>query len=311
MRSRALRIIDYRDVPLEIVPFQADKEALEQELQRLANPYIQWKEGDTVSPGDLAVCKLQSDCPRFHKEAVRFIAGSGMFQREVEMAAVGLSVGETTSVHLAEGVVTITLHSVQNRVVPSLTDEMVQALDLEGVHTLEDYRQYLLDAQRDKAFNNASYALLGQLFQAVCHGSEFVLCKEDWKTAVNLELNRCRALSKREGLVLEEMTPQEFEGRIPVQSYDELVIMVQESAWDSLYRYLLGRYYAEQDGFSVDEAGYQAYVEQTCQETGESPEQVKEVHPWQLYEFNAYCTHTYQVWTEYLKQVYQAADKTR
>lgn len=311
MRSRALHVMDYRDVPLEIVPFQTDEQALQRELQRLANPYIQWKAGNTVSTGDLVVCKLQSDCPRFQKESVRFIAGSGMFQREVEMAAVGLSVGETAYAHLSEGDVTVTLLSVQNRVIPALTDEMVQALDLDGVRTLEDYRQYLLNAQRDKAFDDASYALLEQLFQGVCQGSEFVLCKEDWETAVNLELNRCRVLSKREGMVLEKMTPQEFEGRIPVQSYHELVAMVQQSSWDSLCRYLLGRYYAGQDGFSVDEASYQAYVEQTCQETGETPEQVQEVHPWPLYEFNSYCMHTYRVWTEYLKRAYQAADKTK
>ena len=39
---------------------------------------------------------------------------------------------------------------------------------------------------------------------------------------VNRELDRCRTLCRQEGMVLEEMTPEQFRGRIPVKSYHEL-----------------------------------------------------------------------------------------
>ena len=52
--------------------------------------------------------------------------------------------------------------------------------------------------------------------------SEFVLYQEDWLRAVEMRLEFSRALAKEEGFVLEEMTSKEFEGRIPVKTYDGL-----------------------------------------------------------------------------------------
>ncbi len=82
MKSRILKVKDYREVdagPL-LKPFVPDEAALEAELRRLTNPYIRWKPGEAVSAGDQVVCRLSSDCPRYNKEKVRFVAGSGMFQ---------------------------------------------------------------------------------------------------------------------------------------------------------------------------------------------------------------------------------------
>ena len=86
MKSRILKVKDYREVDVEplLRPFVPDETALEAELRRLTNPYIRWEPGEEVSAGDQVVCRLLSDCPRYNKEKVRFVAGSGMFQRELE-----------------------------------------------------------------------------------------------------------------------------------------------------------------------------------------------------------------------------------
>ena len=73
MKSRVLRAKDYREVDVKplLKPFVPDEAALEAELRRLANPYIRWEDGTTVSSGDQVVCRLASDCPRFQREKVR------------------------------------------------------------------------------------------------------------------------------------------------------------------------------------------------------------------------------------------------
>lgn len=86
----------------------------------------------------------------------------------------------------------------QKRVVPALTDEMAVACKLPGVRTVAGYRRYLLAQQRDKA------AAQGRLDAGPPEsngrywtGSAFVLCKADWKQAVERELDRCRAIAGR------------------------------------------------------------------------------------------------------------------
>ena len=210
MRSRVLKAADYRSVDIGglLKPFEPDAGALEAELHRLANPYIRWEEGERVSAGDQAVCRLVSDCPRFNKEKVRFVAGSGMFHRELEALAIGMKAGETREAVLPEGGVALTVTGVMDRIVPEPSDEMVEKLGLEGVDTVADYRAYLLAQQKEAAFQESSYEPINRLMGEVIRSSEFVLCREDWAAAVNRELDRCQALCRQEGMVLEDIAAE-------------------------------------------------------------------------------------------------------
>ena len=155
-----------------------DEAALEAELRRLTHPFIRWEPGEVVSAGDQVVCRLASDCPRYNKEKVRFVAGSGMFQRELENLSIGMRVGETREAGLPEGKVSLTLAGVMNRVALEPSDEMVEKLELDGVHTVAEYRAYLLEQQREAAFGQDSFEALKKLTREVISGSEFILYRE-------------------------------------------------------------------------------------------------------------------------------------
>ena len=150
--------------------------------------------------------------------------------------------------------------SVKNRVVREPDDAMAAALGIEGVETLDDYAGRIIQAQRSEAFDSVLRDMLLRIRDAVISGSEFILCKEDWARCVKLELEYCRAVAAQEGLKLEEMTPEQFAGRVPVKGYYEFIAMLQDSAWEKLCEGLLGRYYAAADGFDVTEAEYEAQL---------------------------------------------------
>lgn len=306
MKSRVLRARDYREVDVKplLKPFAPDEAALEAELRRLTNPYIRWEDGTTVSPGDQVVCRLASDCPRFQKEKVRFVAGSGMFHKELENLSIGMTVGGTREIVLPEGKVSLTLAGVMNRVAPEPRDEMVEKLGLEGVRTVAAYRAYLLEQQKAAAFQEDSRDALNHLMREVIGGSEFVLDREDWAEAINRELDRCRTLCRQEGMVLEEMTPEQFNGRIPVKSYHELVSMLQYDGWDKLCCYLLGRLYAENDGFRAGEAEYEEFIADYVRSWRVSEENAREANPYDSFLFNEYAGHTYTVLKEYSRTFY-------
>lgn len=306
MKSRVLRAKDYREVDVKplLKPFAPDEAALEAELRRLTNPYIRWEDGTTVSPGDQVVCRLASDCPRFQREKVRFVAGSGMFHKELEDMSTGMEVGETREAVLPEGKVSLTLTGVMNRVVPEASDEMVEKLGLEGVHTVAAYRAYLLEQQKEAAFQEDSYDALNHLMREVISGSEFVLDREDWEEPINRELDRCRTLCRQEGMTLEEMTPEQFQGRIPVKSYHELVAMLQYDGWDNLCRYLLGCRYAETDGFHSGEAEYEAFIADYAKTWRVCAENAREANPFESFIFNEYAGHAYTVLKNYIREFY-------
>ena len=306
MKSRVLQIKDYREVDVKslLKPFVPDDAALEAELRRLTNPYIRWEAGTAVSPGDQAVCRLVSDCPRFQKEKVRFVAGSGMFHKELENLSMGMTVGGTREIVLPEGRVSLTLTGVMNRVAPEPGDKMVEKLGLDGVHTVAAYRAYLLEQQKAAAFQEDSYDALNHLMREVIGGSEVVLDREDWAETINRELDRCRTLCRQEGMVLEEMTPEQFNGRIPVKSYHELVAMLQYDGWDKLCRYLLGCRYAENDGFRAGEAEYGEFIADYVRSWHVSEENAREANPYDSFLFNEYAGHAYTVLKEYIRTFY-------
>ena len=306
MKSRVLRLKDYREVDVKslLKPFVPDDAALEAELRRLTNPYIRWEAGTAVSPGDQAVCRLVSDCPRFQKEKVRFVAGSGMFHKELENLSMGMTVGGTREIVLPEGRVSLTLTGVMNRVAPEPGDKMVEKLGLDGVHTVAAYRAYLLEQQKAAAFQEDSYDALNHLMREVIGGSEFVLDREDWAETINRELDRCRTLCRQEGMTLEEMTPEQFQGRIPVKSYHELVAMLQYDGWDNLCRYLLGCRYAETDGFHSGEAEYEAFIADYAKTWRVCAENAREANPFESFIFNEYAGHAYTVLKNYIREFY-------
>ncbi len=290
MRSRVLTLADPRTIDLSgcLKPFVLDQGKLDRELQRASNPYIRWEKGTTVSSGDVVVCRLQSPCPKYQRDKVQFVAGSGMFQRDLEALCIGMSVGETRERTLPEGAVSVTLLKVTNKIVPPLTDEMVEKLEIQGVHTIGEYREYLLDQQTEEQFQDVLYEPQHYLIDQVIARSEFVLYQEDWQHVIDLRLERLRAISRHEGMVLEDMTPEQFEGRIPVKSYFELVAMEQNSAWEFLCMHLIGRHIAEETGFEPSEAEYQKQLEDSMKAWGYTEEDAREINTYPAYQFFAY-----------------------
>ena len=87
MQSKLVAAKDYHEVALDIPAFVPDQAALQKELDRLRNPYVTWEPGGTAAAGDMVRCSLHSALPRFQKDGIRFVAGSGMYNPTLEALA--------------------------------------------------------------------------------------------------------------------------------------------------------------------------------------------------------------------------------
>ncbi len=294
MESRIISVYDYNKVNLAAFqqPFHVDKEKIDREILHLQNRYTKWVTGDVVGEGDMALCSLKSDYQRFQKPKVKVLVGSGLLDRKLEQSLVGIKNGEPNTVTLQhnsqEVKVEVTVLEVTNKLIEPLKDDMTQELGIPGVETIQQYREYLTQQQKKAFIEEIEYPAIQFVRKEVMKQSQMVLKQEDWEQVVRMEEGRIRVLASKEGLKLETMTAKDFEGKIPVASYHELLVSLQQCAWESLSEHLLGIYYAKEEGYQPDQKAYDTYLKEYMQFWHETREMSEKINPYEYYIFQEY-----------------------
>ena len=264
MESRVLALYDYHKVDLSefAINFVSDEAVIEDELQRFANRKAVWKEGDTVNSGDTVTLSMQSETERYQRESITLAVRSGLFDPVLEQNLCGMHVGETKEVSATDGTVLVTIQKVVNRVVPELTDALIAEAGMDGIQTMSEYINTLIEQQKQEKLEEVSYEAEQKILHDIFEKSEYLITYRDWRHAVEMQINRYAAIAESDGMKLQEMTAEDFEGKIPVGSFFELVAMVQDSTWDYMREYLAGAYYAQKDGVDVSRETYEAQAEE-------------------------------------------------
>lgn len=308
MRSKVLSMFPFERV--DITSFRRrvtlDEAKLQKEMDRAVYPYITWEAGDEVAPGDVVSCRMESDDPRFRRDSAKITVGAGLLDKEEEQKLAGARVGTVQTLSCRGRSVTVTVLDIRKRRMPPLEDRMVEALGLEGVHTVEQYRAYLVKQAVDEQFAHDSYEVIQAVLQEVRRRSEVLIDEADWQQSVDWDLNRLAVLSALDGLDLKTMTAQDFEGRIPVKSYYELVAMLQRDAWQNTWQMLLGRRLAETDGFAVTREGYEAFLKESAEAWHYTAEDYRPAYSYEYYEAIQYRVHYYDAVSDYIRNhIYQ------
>ena len=239
-----------------------DEEKIKGEMNRLINRELKWVEIQEVSEGDIVVCKITSNLSKFNKENINISIGSGLYDSTLEKALIGAKVGETKSIQVDGEEILALLKSVRHKVIPEISDEMVKSLGIEGVNTIEDYRNYLISVQKEEQINNISYELHKCIKEEMFKNSKFDLYEEDFKKICDLELERCAALAAKEGLDIKTMKEEDFNIRIPVKSYAELVELTSENSREKLIEYVIGKHYADVDKYTITKEDYDEFIKE-------------------------------------------------
>lgn len=250
MKSKVLSFAEYDQVDISMYKkvFKLDEKAYKKEIDFIKNKNSIWEETGEVTYGAFIVCNLESENPFFNRENLKIMVGQGFFHKKLEAMCVGLKKGTAGVLDVDGEKVTVTVRSIQQKKSPVITDEMIKDLGIEGVSNVEQYEAHLIREQKKKIAENEGYEAVQYVMDKVFEASTFDLKKADWKEMTDHEIKRLKAISREQGLNLETMTPEDFEGKMPFSSYHELFASVQNDSWDRLCGYLLGREYAEKDG---------------------------------------------------------------
>lgn len=304
MESKIISVYDYHNIDLSEYQkqFIPDEAAVQKEISSLQNKYCRWEEGEEICKGDIVSCRLQSELPRFQKENAQIAVGSGLLNRELEDSLVGKRKGEPVCVRAEGADVTVSVEEIRHRIVSDLTDSQIKDLGIDGVQNLEGFKTYLARQQREKFLDEIEYPAIQYVTSEVLRESDVVVKKKDWQQAVQMELEKYRVLAGMEGLKLETMTEAEFEGKIPVRSYHELLAMVQEQNWDTVAECLIGKTYADRKGYQPDQEGYQKFIREYMEFWHNTEEEAKRITSYDYYVFQEYTGCFYKELRSYVRQ---------
>lgn len=178
---------------------------------------IPLEEGEMAAPGDVITFSVSGGEGRFNRENLRLTLSQGLYDANVEKAMEGAMMGDVLSV----GDLTVTIHEICRKQIPVMTDEMVQALQLDGVTTLEQYR----DMVREELTMNEIYLIAGEVLNTLYENApDPEYDEETLQILARLETAFFnKHFQETLGKSLDEMTPEEFQDNLGCSSMEQFV----------------------------------------------------------------------------------------
>lgn len=303
MESKVIAFTEYDQVDISAFKktFCLDEKAFKKEMDFLKNKNSSWEEAEEITSGAIVVCDMKSDNNFFNRENLKLMVGQGFFNKKLEALCVGLKKGTTNELDVDGNKVYITVKSIQQKNDPAITDEMVKNLEIVGVETEEQYKNYLIQKQKTQIIDNEGYEAVNYVMDQVFKNSSFDLKKADWLEMINHEIQRLQAIGEEEGLDLRTMTPEDFEGKMPFKSYHELLVYVQNDSWDKVLKYLLGCIYAERDEVQYTRERYEQDMEEYMEFWHETKEHAEKINTYAYSEISFYINYYYKKVRQYVE----------
>lgn len=255
------KLYDFREVELPEALFALtwDPETVEAEVQAVRERFLTIVPVDTAQKGDFATFKLPAQGEQKEK-MVQVNIGKHFYDAAFEDSLVGLSVGAEVTMPAREGSHTGVLVSLKGRKLAELSDELIARMNLEGVHTIADYRE--MHKQK----------LIAQDKRKKCNGLYMVVSKKvrensvfgDLSTLVAEKLaeyeSQLRSMAEAYGMSYEELRDKNVPPQYDTPEKKEA--FWQEKAEITVKDTLIAKAYASEQGKKFTRADY----EKKCQE---------------------------------------------
>lgn len=179
-------------------------------------------EGEKAAPGDVVTFRVTGGQGRYDRERLRLTLSQGLYDEQVEGAMVGAVKGDV----LTMGELTVTILEVCRKQLPVMTDGMVQALGLEGVTTLEQYRAMV----REELTMNEIYLIAGEILNTLYENAPDEPCDDELlDTLGQLEIGFFNGHFRESlGKSLDEMTAEEIRENLGCESKEQFVASRRE-----------------------------------------------------------------------------------
>lgn len=292
-RTKVISAWDYRQGNLSAfcVPFEVNREQLEESLLSVQKKYAYRVCVDTVVAGDIVTLCCQSEKPKFQKNSVTVSVGKNLYSRELETQLPGMAVGEKRELTVGEVTVSVQVLKAERTALPELTDEFI-ARNFETVHTMSELEAWYVNDQRESHIKLQA-AMAADFLQSQALNESEILVDEGERLQARASGEKIvREMWDLNGLPLDQMSDEqaaEILGYPSVQAYIDWFAGLSEE--DFSYA-ALGYELLLVEGRAPTEESYRETLRKMMEEEYIPAEQLKD------YTFTAYarqaCTEHYR-----------------
>lgn len=304
MESKAVSVYPFEKVDISAFQkvFTPDQEKIQAELDRLRNKKIVWQAAEMVEKGDVVVCRMRSELAKYNRDPVRITVGLGLFDRELEQRLYGLNVGVRLSIERQGKLAEVELQEILRKRVPDLQDDFVLELGIPEVDSVEGYRRWLAEEQKKEALREDKYYVMQHIFETVFSESSMEISPEDCRVLAEGEMARLGAIASWDNQKLEEMTEEDFIGKIPVRSYQELVELVNSMARKDVQIALAGYALAALRGYAFEQEEQEGYFRDKAQDLKLSLEECYRTFPQEYVQMHMAIRYYYFALNDYISE---------
>lgn len=280
IKSKVVSLADYREIDLRpyAPPFTMDEEEMEAALLRLRSRHGKMVPAQSIQADDFVTLRLQGGSPRFNKESIQLRVGKGLLDRELEAQLPGLCPGEERALCVGGETVTVTVRDVQRRELPELTDENVAAWQLEGIATVAQLRESVVEKARAQYVEDMTEALTVFLDEELCRRSTFQLDEDELSQTRREGHEMARDMLRSAGLDPDTATDDEVRSVTGGRSREEHFSFLEELMMDGLKGTAVGALLMEQENAPAPtEEDYQKALQECAEGMSLSLEQAEQV----------------------------------
>ena len=263
---------------------------IEQDLQSLST--LENVEGVSLQNGLIAVMDFvgRMDGKEFEGgkgQDYSLEIGSGTFIPGFEDQMVGMKIGEERVLKLKfpenyqatqlagkDCEFTVNLKQIQKRVSPSLTNETVEKMEIEGVKNVEEYKELVsaaLLAEKERYFNNQA---IDAIYQKLFDENPFEIPAEMVNVSVEKEVERAKAQAKAYQIPFEIFL--KYQG---IDTEEEFKKLIFEGVERLMRRDLVLNAIAKAEKIEVSEEEFENYYKMFAENQKMDIEKVKEQFP--------------------------------
>lgn len=206
--------IDSIEIPQEMLDIRVDEQQVEKDIQALALRYASEEQAATAEMGDTVFCRADKDSYPDGRTILLYTEVPMPDAADAAQASLGKKAGDTFTATLAGKTVTLTVEKIIRRTPVEINDALIAGFGMDGVSTVEDYRNYLREKMLSDLQMEQGKAVTRYLLEQMEAGSSFEYDKQEMEQFIQKNLEEYLQESQALGL---EDSPEDIKAGILAQ----------------------------------------------------------------------------------------------
>lgn len=276
-----LREFDFRqaDIPEKLLVLQIDQAVIDKGMSDAADRFLTIQPaGDGIQAGDIVRISFPDEGAGGGTAQAQFSVGRHFFDQVLEDALTGMTVGQTAELNVKGQKKPVSVLSVKRRHIPPLTDEAIAGMGIEGVTTIDGYRQHLIDRAAQRMRSQRDRVLTEYVEKQVLAQSEFAPVDretEEYRAWCQEQAAQAKQFAAQEGVSETEILRRMLRQGPQAGEKEVLSALAQECEKQMKLR-AIGRAHAARDGVSFTLADCEEDLRQFAEARGVPYEAIAE-----------------------------------